>query len=282
MLPGREWVSMNNLAWYGIIIIQIITESLPISSSGHLALFGIITGFSAHDIVPRLGANVSWLMRQLTMRSVDHFLHGPTCIIVALFFRNRWIALLKYWRKTMPMIFKLILYVGIADLITGLCFIGLRCAPIASFPLGLGFAITALLLGSLLICPDNKSESLTASKMILLGAAQSFALLPGVSRFACTYTAARWLSLSPRHALETSWMIQMPLMVVSFLHSLIIFWQIGIPDQVLNMETALVMMGASIGGWYALRFAAYASARKKMWWFASYMVLPLIVWVLYK
>ena len=110
--------------------------------------------------------------------------------------------------------------------------------------------------------------------MIVLGVVQGFALLPGISRFASTYTAARWLSLSPRHALETAWMIQMPLMGVSFLHSLIIFWQIGIPDQVLNMETALVMMGASIGGWYALRFAAYVSDRKKMWWFACYMVVP--------
>jgi undecaprenyl pyrophosphate phosphatase UppP len=123
---------------------------------------------------------------------------------------------------------------------------------------------------------------LNIKNAIVLGLVQGCAMLPGVSRFATTYAAARWLSFSDRHALETAWMIQMPLMGISFLHSLIIFRQIGIPDQILNPYTALVMMGASIGGWYALRFAAYASNRQKMWWFACYMVLPFVVWVLYK
>jgi undecaprenyl-diphosphatase len=272
---------MNNLAWYSIIITQIIAESLPISSSGHIALVSMILGLSFYTMIPAASVNASWFAQQLMVRSVDHFLHGPTCVIVALFFYNRWMGLLKYWRKTMPIIKKLILYVGIADLITGFFFITLRCMPVYCFPLGFGFAFTAILLASLAWC-KKEGESLTGSKMIVLGIVQGLALLPGVSRFASTYVAARWLSLSPRHALETAWMIQVPLMIVSFLHSLIIFWQIGIPDQVLNMETAFVMMVASIGGWYALRFAAYASARNKMWWFACYMAVPLMLWVIYK
>ncbi len=272
---------MSNLAWYTLMSIQIIAESLPISSSGHVALVAMIAGFSAQDLVSVVHMNGSWLSQQLMARSIDYFLHGPTCIIVALFFYDRWMALLKAWRKTWPTISTLIFYVAIADIITGLFFVGFRCLPVSSFPLGLGFLITALMLSSLFYCKRD-GESLTISKMLVLGIVQGFALLPGISRFASTYTAARWLALSPRHALETAWMIQMPLMVVSFLYSLIVFWQIGIPDQLLNMESAFVMMGASIGGWYALRFAAYVSSRKKMWWFACYMIVPLILWVLFK
>jgi len=272
---------MSNLAWYAIIMTQIITESLPISSSGHVALLCMIFGITPYDFVSVQSVSTSWLTQQLMARSVDHFLHGPTLIIVAMFFYHRWMGLIIGWRKTLPIIYRLILYVGIADFITGLFFIGLRWAPVYSFPLGLGFAITALALASLCWC-KKEGETLTIYKMMVLGLVQGLALLPGISRFGSTYVAARWLSLSPRHALETAWTIQMPLMGISFLHSLIIFWQRGIPDQVLNMNTAFVMMGASIGGWYALRFAAYVSARKKMWWFACYMVVPFVLWVLCK
>jgi len=272
---------MTNVAWYGIIITQIITESLPISSSGHVALLCMLLGFSLYDMVPITTIPQSWLMQQLMARSIDHFLHGPTIFIVALFFYHRWTALLKYWRRTLPMMVKLACYVGIADCITGLFFLGLRYAPVSTFPLGIGFVITALALASLAWC-TKQGESLTARKAIMLGIVQGCALLPGVSRFATTYTVARWLALSPRHALETAWMIQMPLMGISFIHSLIVFWQIGIPDQILNMDTAFVMMVASIGGWYALRCAAYVSDRQKMWWFAYYMVIPFVVWTLGK
>ena len=77
---------MNNLAWYSMICTQIVTESLPISSSGHVALLAMIVGFSAHNGTLLNDAHASWLQQQLMMRSIDHFLHGPTCIIVLLFF----------------------------------------------------------------------------------------------------------------------------------------------------------------------------------------------------
>jgi undecaprenyl-diphosphatase len=272
---------MNNLAWYAIIITQIVAESLPISSSGHVALLSMVLGFSVHDMMPSMIANGSWLTQELKARSVDHFLHGPTFFIVALFFYQRWSALLKCWRRTTPMIIRLILCVGIADAITALFFIARRYIPLHTFPLGLGFIITGMVLASLAWC-TRQGGKLNIRNAIILGIVQGCAMLPGVSRFATTYAAARWLSLSDRHALETAWMIQMPLMGISFLHSLIIFWQIGIPDQILNLHIAFVMLGASIGGWYALRFAAYVSDRQKMWWFACYMVLPFVVWVLYR
>jgi undecaprenyl-diphosphatase len=272
---------MTNLAWYAIIITQIVAESLPISSSGHVALLSMIFGFIPYDMGPCLTVHSSWLMEQLRARSVDHFLHGPTFCIVALFFYRRWAALLKCWRRTVSMIAKLILYVGIADAITALFFVARRYIPLYHFPLGAGFIITGLALASLAWC-TRQGGKLNVKNAIILGVVQGCAMLPGVSRFATTYAAARWLSLSDRHALETSWMIQMPLIGISFLHSLIIFWQMGIPDQILNLHTAFVMMGASIGGWYALRFAAYVSDRQKMWWFACYMVLPFVVWVFYR
>ena len=270
---------MIDLSWYAIIITQIIAESLPISSSGHVALMGKIIGFSSYENACVLSASSSWITEQLRARSIDYFLHGPTFCIVGLFFYRRWIALLKCWRKTLFVILQLILYIGVADGITLLFFIARRQIPFFTIPLGLGFVITGLALASLAWC-TRKGGKLNLSSAVILGMVQGCALLlPGVSRFGTTYAAARWLSLSDRHAFEVSWMIQMPLMGISFLYSLIIFWQNEIPVQILNPYTAFVMMGATIGGWYALRFAAYVSNCHKMWWFACYMILPLAVWV---
>src|ERR1700682_4515131 len=113
---------MSNLAWYAIIMTQIITESLPISSSGHVILLCMLLGIAPYDFVLVPSENASWRTQQLMARSVDHCLHGPTLIIVALFFYRRWTTLLTGWRKTLPIIYRLIFYVGIADFITGLCF----------------------------------------------------------------------------------------------------------------------------------------------------------------
>lgn len=281
ILSRRELPRMNNLTWYAVILTQIIVESLPISSSGHVALICMIFGCMAREIALSAPVHGSWLRAELQLRSIDHFLHGPTFIIVAAFFYRRWSALLRCWRKTMRMIGCLIVYVGIADAVTGLFFIARRYIPLNQFPLGAGFIITGLVLTSLAFC-SRKGGKLNVRNALILGIVQGCAMLPGVSRFATTYTAARWLSFSDRHALETAWMIQMPLMGISFLHSLIIFWQMGIPAQILNLHIAFVMLGASIGGWYALKLAAYLSDRRKMWWFAYYMVVPFVVWVLYR
>lgn len=271
---------MSSWVWYNFISVQIIAESLPISSSGHLALLALLLNRSLCDVVVLSSGQNSWLLQQLSVRTIDYFLHGPTCIIVALFFYNRWIIFLTQWHRTIHIAMTLLWYVVIADSITLAWFLLLRSISFY-FPLGFGFFITACALASLQWCKEQQ-QSLTSSKMIILGIVQSIALLPGISRFGSTYVAARWLGLAPRKALEISWLIQMPLMGASFLYSLIVFWQLGIPDQVLNIGTALVMMGASIGGWYALRIAAYASNHNRMWWFACYLIIPFMLWALFK
>lgn len=272
---------MTNFAWYAFIITQIIAESLPISSSGHVALVGIILGFSLYDFMPNRALSDSWLTQELKARSIDHFMHGPTFLIITFFFYSRWTALLKYWRRTLPMLAKLVVCVGIADSITACFFVARRYMALSNFPLGAGFIVTGLVLASLAWC-NRRGGSLNVNNAIILGLVQGCAMLPGVSRLATTYTAARWLSFSDRHALEVAWMIQAPLIGISFLHSLIIFEQNGIPDQILNPQTALVMMGAGIGGWYGLQLVAYLGNRKKMWWFACYMVIPIIAWLIYR
>lgn len=270
---------MNTQAWYVVLTTQIITESLPISSSGHVALVKMFYDVPTY-IDTSLYADASWLHQQLIAKSIDHFLHVPTVLILALFFYDRWFAMLKNWRRTLPIIARLIMYVSIADLITGLFFIASRFMPTCVIPLVYGFITTAVLLVSLKWC-KKEGASLTISKMVVLGLVQGCALLPGVSRFGLTYVTGRWLSLSPRKAFETSWMVHAPLLVVSCMHTLFIFWQIGIPDQLLNMGTAFVMMGATIGAWYALRCAAYMSNHNTMWWFAGYMIVPIVLWVLF-
>src|SRR3972149_4518202 len=65
-----------------LIITQIIFESLPVSSSSHMRLVEILMarcGYGA-TVVP------TWL---------DHLLHGPTILVLMIFFRREWWGAVK-------------------------------------------------------------------------------------------------------------------------------------------------------------------------------------------
>ena len=76
-----------------VIFIQIVVESLPVSSSSHVLLLEKICIFFGITSIP-------------ITQSFDHFLHLATVLIVTIFFRREWMPLLKnivfvkwYWVK---------------------------------------------------------------------------------------------------------------------------------------------------------------------------------------
>jgi len=67
-------------------------------------------------------------------------------------------------------------------------------------PLYIGFAITGLTLFSLKYAPRNyKKFSWDMSDAVILGLVQALSLIPGVSRFATTYSACSFLRYKPQH-----------------------------------------------------------------------------------
>jgi undecaprenyl-diphosphatase len=170
-----------------MIIVQVVLESIPISSSGHLTL----------------GSCMCAVPAGMTMcKAVYHVLHGPTVIVLLVFFYSYW-RLLISWR---PFIFFVVL-----ELVT-LCGY-LLCAPLFScMPLCIGFCITAFALFSLRLIPASQVKCGWKLKhALIIGAAQALAFIPGVSRFGSTLVAASWCQLPVRDAFAIACLAEIPI-----------------------------------------------------------------------
>lgn len=257
---------------------QIIVESLPISSSTHVA---IIDQLLAH-----------WNYATTPFPDyIDFLLHGPTLIVLALFFRKAWlsplISLVKpsnMHRKRLAVIIgKIVLFTTLATLPPVIMMLGIikpwlkETAFFAAHSTTMiGIGITMLSLYSLRWTSDT-NKPLTTAKALSLGCVQALALFPGISRFASTYIAARWLGLSPRRAFETCFLIQVPLIIAAFFY----FGLRGALHDGLTvaLPTMITIIGATAIAYIALWNMWRLALHERLWILALYMPVPLmIVW----
>jgi len=260
------------LFFYVIAAVQIVLESFPVSSSGHLALLKIFA--CNYDVMPHSWRACSDFF--LTEHG-EYLLHLPTIFVSAWFFRTRWLWLVHTLPRCWRIIIKIVLLTCCADVVTSILY-GIRIVTGFTLPLGCGFLITALLLASLVWCPRYVYTSWNVRKALILGFVQGIALMPGISRLAATYVSGRWLGLAEHKALEISFLIQWPLLVAACIRSIYCVHGTGYNTQFLNPVMALVMLVASVGAVYGLHVTAYLSSHNRWWYFACYMSIPSIVW----
>jgi undecaprenyl-diphosphatase len=184
--------------------IQGLTEFLPVSSDGHLALAEIL--FSAKS--ERLTFNV--------------MLHAGTLLATLLVLRARVASAAVEGVRALarPARFKETpggrdaLVVILASLPTAAIGFGLRdlVERWTETPLvvGLGFLGTAALLISSRWAPRGTDDSPSMLGAVVLGLAQGLAVLPGLSRSGSTITVALWLGIKPERAYELSMLMSLP------------------------------------------------------------------------
>jgi undecaprenyl pyrophosphate phosphatase UppP len=265
------------------IAAQIILEMLPISSSGHLWLLRtVFKHFYAFDVEryfstrsKDLAPSERGIQKNIDIKTVYYFLHGFTLAVILLYFGTQWIGFV-FHDATID--FKPLLWVGVADSITAFFYFLLQKKTL-NIPLSCGFIITALCLfltawcsGTLPITEWNFMEA------VILGLAQSVALLPGISRLALSVAVACWLGFSLIDTLSLSWMIQAPLMGAACAKSSYELLKTCNYQQLLNLRMGLVMLISSGISWYALRLVVYTVQENMLYLFGWYMFVPLIVW----
>lgn len=175
--------------------IQGATEFLPVSSSGHLVLFGEWLGFDSEVGLAREVA-----------------LHFGTLVAVVLFC---WKDLLSMLRSGSAGLWKLV--IPSAAVTAGL---GLTLEdPIEQHlgtPVGAGCGLLVTTLLLLVIAPRNdekQTRSLSDGTIrdgIVLGLLQSLALWPGVSRAGSTIVAALLLGFARPHAVRVAFLMSIP------------------------------------------------------------------------
>lgn len=198
------------LVWHIFVLslIQGLTEFLPISSSAHLILVPIVTGWEDQ------GA------------SFDIAVHVGTLSAVVLYFRHEVKTLFLDWLASISAR----KMVGESRLAWGVI--------LGSIPLGVGglligmigqdyfrtpmvIALATLVFGVLLWWSDmvgqrdRDENSLSIKDIMVIGIAQVFALVPGASRSGVTMTAALVLGLTRQAAARFSFLLSIPAIIMA-------------------------------------------------------------------
>ena len=103
----------------------------------------------------------------------------------------------------------------------------------------------------------------------VIGVAQAFALLPGISRSGSTITAARHLGISPEKAAEYSLLLSVPALAGATLIKGLQAWKAGLGSLTVP-HVGIAMAVAGVVGYVAIMGLVRTLAAGKMWMFGLY------------
>ena len=247
-------------------IVQGLAEFLPISSSAHLALAPWLLGWED----PGLAFDVA--------------LHLGTLVALVWFFRREWIALAQSaWRVVRYRAVRTdeerrAVYIALATIpaaINGVLLAEAAESTLRAPPL---IATTLIVMGVLLWQADRAApRDRTLGTMrwrdaALIGIAQAFALIPGVSRSGATITAGRTLGFDRQSAATFSFLLSLPITVAAV--------AVKMPDAVREGITTPLVVGivaAAVSSGAAIALLLRYVSRHSYGVFAAYRVLAGLV-----
>jgi len=172
-----------------LAIIQAVTEFLPVSSSGHLALFSNITDSPNLFLIT--------------------ILHLASVLAIIVFTRKEILELLRFNSVSRKMWLYLII-ATIPAALFGLFFNDLIESTFSSFLfLGVAFIFTGFIL--LLTKLAHKNDKLNNKNALIIGLFQLLALFPGISRSGMTISAGLFLGINKEKATKFSFLLLIPL-----------------------------------------------------------------------
>lgn len=262
-------MSIWEAIFYGVI--QGLTEFLPVSSSGHLAMMQIITGFGGG--MDTVAFNV--------------LLHLGTLIAVAIVYYKDIFGLIKSFFSLCSKIFKgnfkmseyslhekLVIYIVIATLpLVPMMLIEDYLDMVSGYLVIVG----ALLIfnGLVLIISDKLSrgnktlDEIKPRNALLIGLCQAVALLPGISRSGSTITGGLLNGLDRPDAVRFSFLLSIPAILGASVLKLPAFFA-DVPD---SKTLAIYLVGAAVSaivGVCAIKLLSYISKKSNFRIFSYY------------
>lgn len=253
---------MNMLNAVLLGIIQGITEFLPVSSSGHLALFQQIFGITEPTL------------------TFDVVLHVGTLIPVVIVFWEEIFSLIrKPFQKltyclvvaTLPIVVISLLFNDIIDTL----FIGGRF-------LAIGFMITGfvLMFADRVTDGEKKEGDITFADSVLIGCMQAIAIVPAISRSGCTISGALSRRLSRDTAARFSFLLSIPAILGA---AVLQVKDIVSGELIFSARDAMPMLmgflAAALSGYLSIRFMLKVIRACKLKYF-SYYVFALAAFIL--
>jgi len=246
-------------------IVQGLTEFLPISSSGHLVIFEHLLNLKMDNI------------------AFEVFVHFGTLLsVVAVYFNDIWNMITSFFRgithrnvgKTYQddAYFRLSIFVIIGTIPAVIAGLFLEDFFVSVFHnihlVGITLLVTGVVILSTRFFKD-KAEELTPKKSLLIGIAQSIAILPGISRSGFTISSALFTGISRENAARFSFLLAIPAILGATLLHIIDLISSDIPG--ISIAPLLVGFIFSFAvGYLAIRILLSVLKSGKFVWFAPY------------
>jgi len=217
-------------------LVQGLTEFLPISSKGHLAL--------VHRFLEPLPTD-----QQV---AIDVALHMGTLIAVFAYFRHELVGMTMalFAPKTSGWRFRWIWLLGLGTIPAAAIGLTLKDQIIDTFDsmpvLGVGFLITGtmLWLATSVRGADTDEEHLTVGQAATIGVFQMFALLPGISRSGSTISGGLFSRVRPDVAARFSFLLGIPAIIGAEIVQFPALMSLG-PEARVPIITGVVVAGVS-------------------------------------
>ena len=240
-------------------VVQGVTEFLPISSDGHLALAQMLFGSGEASLVLTVLLHAGTLLATLIVlraRVKDATFDGVRALARPARFRET-----PGGRDALVVI--------LASVPTAALGLSLRDAVErwTSSPLvtALGFALTGAVLVSTRFARRGDAEGPSVTGALLIGVAQGLAVMPGLSRSGSTIAAALWLGIRPERAFELSMLMSLPAIFGAVLLEGRHATAAGVPPAAVGAAVAFVV------GLGALGLLRRIVVRDRIAWFAPWV-----------
>lgn len=242
-----------------LAIIQGLTEFLPISSSGHLVL-------------------ASRFMEREPDLFLFTVLHVGTLGSVLVYFFSDIIAYLKDFKKIKKCL--------VACMVTG-SFVLLFKDFFEGLFAGYVYVLMALFINGLIMFWANRminktnKEEISYIDAVLMGMAQSAAVIPGISRSGSTISALLFRGVERKQAFRFSFIASLPLIAGAFLLELKDLNSDGFANNNMILEYVVGLILAFIVGLLALRLLEYVMQKARFDIFAYYCIALSIVGLIF-
>jgi len=242
--------------WQGILLglVQGLTEFLPVSSDGHLALIGHVAGVHTPGVFVEVALHVATL--------------GSILVVYGRRFWRLVVGVLR--RQPDALRYAGLLIIGMIP--AGLVGIFLQHLIERAFQslwaAGVGFLVTAACLWSTRHRGPEGASQPSPRGALIIGLAQAFAPLPGVSRSATTISSGLWVGLGAVAAADFSFLMAIPLIagagLVEARHASTDIAQVGAVPLLVG---CIVAFGSGV---FAIRFLIAMLRRGRFYLFAPY------------
>lgn len=255
-------------------LIQGISEFLPISSSGHLSIAGVLMGMDPEAD---------------SLLSFNILLHVATLVAVFIVYRNDIFEMIKAFFAMLTDLFKgkglrlkeftyrrliVMLIAATLPAVVAALLLGDIIENPQLWQIGIFLIITAILLffSEKLSGGSIDIEHMSAKRAFCIGCFQGLGTLPGISRSGSTIVGGLFCKLDKANAVRFSFLMSIPAILGALVLDIKDMFSMG--AQTLPLLPVIVgMVTAAVSGYFSIRFLLKLVQKSKLSYFSVYCIL---------